>query len=164
MRAINTKGTNFWIMFICFTFVNVYGNWYLTCVTVRFDLVKSPEVNLCGWLGCKPLINNNNTAFSTTIRTVQDMRSHGNRPALWCRISSTPWMMPLMPWRPWMAQRMMMGKRKQCSVTVCVCALKCACNCSYTAFTPNSQWVMFWLAHRHTLPCTSPQWGTADWN
>ena len=33
----NTKGTNFWIMFICF---------YAT--SVKFDLVKSPEVTLCG--------------------------------------------------------------------------------------------------------------------
>ena len=28
---------------------------YSTCA--RFDLLKSPEVTLCGWLGCKPSIN-----------------------------------------------------------------------------------------------------------
>ena len=42
----NTEGTNFWTMFICFTFVkSACFVLYSTCV--RFDLVKSPEVILC---------------------------------------------------------------------------------------------------------------------
>ena len=43
----NTEGTNFRIMFICFTFVKcAYFVLYSTCV--RFYFMKSPEVTLCG--------------------------------------------------------------------------------------------------------------------
>ena len=60
----NTKGTNFRIKFICFTFVKcAYFVLYSTCV--RFDLVKSPEVTLCGSRGYKPSINNNNNNNNT---------------------------------------------------------------------------------------------------
>ena len=43
----NTEGTSFWIMFICFTFVKC-ACFVLYSTSVRFDLVKSPEVTLCG--------------------------------------------------------------------------------------------------------------------
>ena len=43
----NTKEINFWIMFICFTFVKC-SYFVLYSISVRFDLVKSPEVTLCG--------------------------------------------------------------------------------------------------------------------
>ena len=47
----HTKGTNFRIMFIiCFTFVhNVHVLFSIQCV--RFELVESPEVTLCGLTG-----------------------------------------------------------------------------------------------------------------
>ena len=43
----NTEGTNFRIMFICLTFVKcACFVLYSTCL--RFELVKSPEVTVCG--------------------------------------------------------------------------------------------------------------------
>ena len=48
----NTEGTNFRIMFICFTFVKcACFVLYSTCV--RFSLVKSPEATLYGSRGSK---------------------------------------------------------------------------------------------------------------
>ena len=86
--------------------------------------------------------NLNFTCFSTTIRMAQDMTSHGSRPVPWCQTSSTPWMTPLTPWRPWMAQRMMMGKR--------YCG-QIACDCLCEKFTPTiSHTHVQWCTHTHT--------------
>ena len=53
------EGTKLRIMFIIhFTFVKC-ACFVLYSICVRFDLVKSPEVTLCGWQGNKPSINNN---------------------------------------------------------------------------------------------------------
>ena len=52
----NTEVTNFWIMLICFMFVK-RACFVLYSTSVGFELVKSPEVTLCGWLGNKPSIN-----------------------------------------------------------------------------------------------------------
>ena len=52
----NTEGTNFGIMLICFMFVKC-ACFVLYSVCVRFDLVKSPEVTLYGWLGYTPSMN-----------------------------------------------------------------------------------------------------------
>ena len=57
-RQIETE-TNFRIMFICSTF-NVHVLYILYSPCVRFEFVKSPEVNLSGWWGYKPSININN--------------------------------------------------------------------------------------------------------
>ena len=43
----NTEGANFRIVFICFTFVT-RASFVVYSTCVRFDLVKSPEVTLCG--------------------------------------------------------------------------------------------------------------------
>ena len=45
----NTQGTDFPIVLICFTFVQC-ACFVLYSTSVRMDLVKSPEVTLCGWL------------------------------------------------------------------------------------------------------------------
>ena len=45
----NTEGNNFWIMFICFTFLKC-ACFVLVSTSARFDFVKSPEVTQCGWL------------------------------------------------------------------------------------------------------------------
>ena len=52
----NTKETNFQIMFIYLTFIKC-ACFVLYSTYVRFDLVKSPEVTLCGFWGNKPSIN-----------------------------------------------------------------------------------------------------------
>ena len=46
----NTKGTNFQIRFICFTFVKCACFVLYSTFSVRFDLVKSPEVTDPVWL------------------------------------------------------------------------------------------------------------------
>ena len=55
----NTEGTNFRIVFICFTFVKYACFVVVYSTSVRFDLVKSPEVTLCCLLRYEPSINNN---------------------------------------------------------------------------------------------------------
>ena len=54
----NTEGTNFRMLVCCAFMWCACFVLYSTCAT--FELVKSPEVTLCGWLGYKPTINNNN--------------------------------------------------------------------------------------------------------
>ena len=62
----------FYVYVVCMGFFN----WFSTCAT--FELVKSPEVTLCDWLGYKPSINNNNSPKLVSVQSLVGTRFECN--------------------------------------------------------------------------------------